>query len=383
MDTRRGSVEFLVGLVVGAAVLAWLAVPAFPATTLSSVEIPVTVPVPDAFPQWLALGGLLLGAVAAWLVAMWLGVELVGVGLRLASPVVRLVRAALPESQVWRFVTLSFVFVVVVMVFIGVLPTVLNQLTVNPVASADFTQNLQNRGLNDEWEEIVADDTVAGAGDCEDARVDSADTDGDGIPDAWESAGTTPDGADLPDADPGRKDLYVQLNYGADVTSLTDAEREQLRAAFARMPVENPDGSTGIRLHLRESGPMDPTVDEEVVVEDRADHDRYYTREFLDVRDCVSRQVTYGQVELSTASVVVSTPGYPAVVEGRRVAAYDGDVSFRVALTVHALLHAVAGPVDGQPHTAEGWLAGGPGNEFLSEPTATRLNRSGMYGPAR
>ncbi len=381
MDTRRGRLEFLLGLVVGAAVLAWLAVPGFPTATLPAVRIPVSLP--DTFPQWLAVGGLLLGVVGAWLVAMWVGVELVSVGIRLANPVVRFVRSLLPESVLWRFVTLSVVFVVVMMVVIGVLPAFLGQVTIDPAASADFTEDLQNRGLNDDWERIVADDTVAGAGDCEDDRVDSADADGDGIPDAWESAGTTPDGADLPAADPDRKDLYVQLNYGAEVGSLTDAEREQLRAAFARMPVANPDGSTGIRLHVREPGAMEAAIEEPVVVEDREDHDRYYTRDLLDGRDCAYRQVTYGQVEIDDTSAVVSMPGYPALVEGRQVAAYEGAVSFRVALTVHVLLHAVAGPVEGQPHTAEGWLAGGPGREYLSDATADRLNRTGMYGVAR
>lgn len=82
------------------------------------------------------------------------------------------------------------------------------------------------------------------------------DSDGDGLPDLWETHGVDYNGDstidfDLPamDADPHRKDIFVEFDF------MTGFEPDPLEidaviAAFAAAPVDNPDGSTGITLHV-------------------------------------------------------------------------------------------------------------------------------------
>ena len=77
----------------------------------------------------------------------------------------------------------------------------------------------------------------------------NSDTDGDALPDGWEVHGH--DFIDLKElgADPLRKDIFVEIDYMTgfepDAGALDDVVD-----AFANAPVSNPDGSTGITLHL-------------------------------------------------------------------------------------------------------------------------------------
>jgi hypothetical protein len=80
-----------------------------------------------------------------------------------------------------------------------------------------------------------------------------ADTDGDNLKDGWEMNGRTPAGAPLPDADPFHKDMYLMFTYGKGIEPLTSAQRDRLVDAWADMPVDNPDGTEGIRLHVTDS----------------------------------------------------------------------------------------------------------------------------------
>lgn len=86
------------------------------------------------------------------------------------------------------------------------------------------------------------------------------DSDGDGLLDFWESPGGGLDGdfdgvidlrlADPPyNAKPDRKDLFVEIDSGGGARFPAQA-RSLLIAAFANAPVSNPDGSTGITLHI-------------------------------------------------------------------------------------------------------------------------------------
>lgn len=68
------------------------------------------------------------------------------------------------------------------------------------------------------------------------------DTDGDGIEDDRE--------AQLDAADPLRRDVFVEIDHMASCTEM-DRVADTLRERFAEAPVENPDGTTGITLHLR------------------------------------------------------------------------------------------------------------------------------------
>ena len=211
------------------------------------------------------------------------------------------------------------------------------------------------------------------------------DADGDRLNDSWERAGETPDGVALPDADPRRMDLYVQVNHGTETDPLTERERRQLRRVWARMPVENPDGSTGVRLHLDAEPPRGGRLETTVRVPGTT-YDgltRHYTGATLGPRLCRYHQVVVGRIEADGSAGRGTIPGYAVVVEGDPQG-FDGNVSGRVALITHELLHNVVGQVDGDVHVEEGWLAArlAPGDTVLSNATATRLETRGFADPA-
>lgn len=98
----------------------------------------------------------------------------------------------------------------------------------------------------------------------------SPDTDGDGLPDNWETEGVDINGdekvdLDLPamGADPEHKDIFMEIDY-MPTHEIPQAAVNMMVQAFANAPVSNPDGSTGITLHV-DNGPssvMDPTTGE-------------------------------------------------------------------------------------------------------------------------
>jgi len=363
----------------GAAVPASLATDAGPSGPVAAVVGDALVSVPEP----VVVGGVLLVGAVLWLAAMWLLARvLYRLWRRVGGHVTWLVGAVLPDSPLVKFAAGVTLFLALVIVVIGLLPTLVGDLSESDEGPASIAENLSDRALNSDWEDFVDGDAVGGAAVCRGRHVDGPDSDGDGLADAWERAGETPSGAALPGGDPRRKDLYVQVNYGSSVDPLSETERDQLRAVWARMPVDNPDGSTGIDLHVDDTSPGAGDLGREAAFTDREDHARFYTDERLGERLCVYRQVTYGRTELGDLVGVGSMPGYASIVEGRQRTAYEGNVSFRVAVTTHELLHNVAGRVNGRPHTSRGWLAGGPDQEFLSETTAAELNEGGLFGPA-
>jgi hypothetical protein len=81
------------------------------------------------------------------------------------------------------------------------------------------------------------------------SRTGLADSDGDGLPDIWENS---PDLLAM-GADPQHKDIFVELDYMADAQHSHQpkpAAMAKIVQAFANAPVSNPDGTTGIRLHV-------------------------------------------------------------------------------------------------------------------------------------
>lgn len=102
---------------------------------------------------------------------------------------------------------------------------------------------------------------------CFDITV-GADQDGDGLMDAWESSGFDADGngtidVDLPamGARPNRQDIFLELDYEAARAPTRDGIAA-LKRAFALAPRANPDGSTGITLHVDVGRLVDSGADE-------------------------------------------------------------------------------------------------------------------------
>jgi len=88
----------------------------------------------------------------------------------------------------------------------------------------------------------------------------ATDTDGDSLPDTWETNGYDANGDGVVDVDlpalgatPNKKDLFVEMDYMSGRLAST-AAFDRIVQTFASAPVSNPDGSTGIRIHL-DGGP--------------------------------------------------------------------------------------------------------------------------------
>jgi hypothetical protein len=80
------------------------------------------------------------------------------------------------------------------------------------------------------------------------------DSDGDALPDAWERT-YDGDGSGQADADPYRKDIFVELDTMIDVTIAPPADAiEAVRTMFRAAPLMNPYGDDGIALHVDTSG---------------------------------------------------------------------------------------------------------------------------------
>jgi hypothetical protein len=97
---------------------------------------------------------------------------------------------------------------------------------------------------------------------CLSGVVDTSDTDGDGLYDCWETQGIDSNGDGtvdlvLPDADPDRKNLYLEIDYMAQHVPTAEAVR-RVAEAFANAPVSNPVGATGITLTIDVSDDLGP-----------------------------------------------------------------------------------------------------------------------------
>ena len=85
-------------------------------------------------------------------------------------------------------------------------------------------------------------------------NLTNLDTDGDGLSDRHEVKARGPVG----DGDPLRKDIFLEVSYDSRSDSLSSSQERNLERAFAGAPVSNPDGSSGISLHVRaDSEPSD------------------------------------------------------------------------------------------------------------------------------
>jgi len=185
-------------------------------------------------------------------------------------------------------------------------------------------------------------------------------------------------------------DLYVQVSVSNGTEPFTGTELADLRDAWAAMPVDNPDGSTGIDLHVDQR-----RLNRTLVVDGAGDYDRlksrYGSADALGNRSGVYRHLLLLEIERDYAGRA-ATPGSFGVVAGRYTAEYGG-MSYRGVTVVHELLHNVVGRLDeanqcpdefdgrsAAYHTCQGWLSYDlPGQvQFLSEGVAAELERDGF-----
>lgn len=306
----------------------------------------------------------------------------------LGKPAASLFSVIFPDSIFLQFAMAMVVFTVVI-AGLGAAPFLLGSETeTTENSAAELAEQLAQKGLTSDVRPLNTDGNtrVLGGGSCQGDSVSGPDTDNDGLPDRWERAGKTDDGARLPGADPDQKDLYVQVNYGTNAERLSETERAQLRAIWEQMPVENPDGTTGIDIHIIDSGEHAGSLGEEAVFDSSQTYSRYYTVRRLGPRQCVYHQVVYGRVDMDAVGYAAA-PGYVSIVEGAGLPSEsfeENRYTLKVGVTTHELLHNVVGRVDGRTHTSSGWLAPSVSSqdEQLSRPTAQEINQSGIFGPA-
>jgi hypothetical protein len=203
-------------------------------------------------------------------------------------------------------------------------------------------------GLDDRTE--VQGPTDPTASDTDDDRLDDGrelelgtdplapDTDGDGLLDGSEVRGRTADGVALPDADPLEMDLYVQINHGSNVVAPSPYSIGGIEDYFARMPVENPDGTTGIDLHANFEGSLGQSAtytgsNFHALADLSEDARGERTPEY--------HGVLFAEFDTGDRSIGVgSTPGDFSVID----AGTSG--SDQEAIVVHELLHNVMGELE-------------------------------------
>jgi hypothetical protein len=146
------------------------------------------------------------------------------------------------------------------------------------------------------------------------------------------------------------------------------------------MPVRNPDGTTGVDLHLTQ---RDTARTYRVGTDDRRERLLgAYRRHLTDREQCAAHLVVLGDVS-TNSSGYGDAPGYVSVVDGDDTRRYGTDYSLRTTTIVHELLHNVVGTLpDGSTHAKEGWLDGDTerhGSEFhASSATVRVLNDEGF-----
>lgn len=99
----------------------------------------------------------------------------------------------------------------------------------------------------------------------------AADTSGDGIPDGPSVTNTEV----YPNADPLQKDLYLEVDRLAG-TELSPTDIDRMQRVFENAPVDNPDGSQGINLHVVVNDEIPVSWEDTSTEELRREHSEYW-----------------------------------------------------------------------------------------------------------
>lgn len=209
--------------------------------------------------------------------------------------------------------------------------------------------------------------------------VTNPDTDGDNLKDGWEVRERTPSGAELPDANPLRMDLYVQVNYVKNTERLDRSFFARVEKQWAEMPVDNPDGSTGISIHLRNG----ERLDEELKYEGFSlQYFKRHSQPLLGEREGVYHHVLIVPFRGTDNIGSAEAPGTFAIVADGIT---DQD---KVESFTHELLHNVVGAIEAEDrceanpahYCGDGWLVGSPSSAdwFLPEEIAEQIEREGF-----
>ncbi|MFB6088127.1 MAG: hypothetical protein ABEJ85_06365 [Haloarculaceae archaeon] len=206
------------------------------------------------------------------------------------------------------------------------------------------------------------------------------DSDDDTLRDGWEYYGRTPSGAVLPNSDPLAKDIYVQVGYASAAGDPSEEFYDRVRAAFARMPVRNPDNTTGIDLHVREGGKLNGTV--------AFTGDNFWRLKAQHYRKRLGpRTGTYHY--LAFVDFDAKGVGYGAIGGDFAIVAQGLQTNTKKNVVVHEILHNVVGRIeapgacknDPAHYCGGGWLRHHlrhPEDEYLPEPIAAQLETDGF-----
>lgn len=187
----------------------------------------------------------------------------------------------------------------------------------------------------------------------------------------------------------GHKDIYLRVVIGGGVNTLPPRWLQTVQTIFSEMPISNPDGSTGITMHIIEVVKMDSTL--------TVTGDQDSIRIAMDQIPAYSGPMQCGDfhtvILTSWSSSEVagrgSAPGVASVVD----TTYPNVQDRRSVLTqsiVHELLHNIVGgrldtdhpKVKSRYHTTTGWLTGEPdvvsSDRFLSAPVQQLLSAEGF-----